>query len=78
MADEDVAAEMRALNAQFNERIAAYKENREQTLITGLQVKVKAANDPALLHIYQAAVRKEQELTDILNGMAELEANEAE
>jgi hypothetical protein len=66
MPDEDSAAEMRDLMAQFKERIAEYKEQTEQTLITVIQVKVKSANDPELLHVYEAAVKKEQELTNIL------------
>jgi hypothetical protein len=52
MPDVDVEAEIRDLSAQFKESIAKYKEMTEQTLISVLQVKVKAAQEPALLHVY--------------------------
>jgi hypothetical protein len=78
MPDEDSAAEMRDLIAQFKERMAEYKEQTEQFLITVLQVKVAAMNDPALQYVYEAAVRKEQELTNILKSIEEHEAHDAE
>jgi hypothetical protein len=78
MPHEDSEAEMRDLIAKFKERIAEFKEETEQTLITVLQVKVKAANDPELLHVYQAAVRKEQELINILKAIEDREAHDAE
>jgi hypothetical protein len=69
MPDEAVEAEMRALTAKLKEKIAEYREATEQTLITVLQVKVQAMNDPALQYVYEAAVRKEQELTNILKAI---------
>jgi len=75
MPHDDLEAEMRALIAKYKESIAKYKEMTEQTLITVLQVKAAAAHEPALLHIYQAAVRKEQELIDILKAIEGSVAN---